>query len=183
MVARAVPSRKAEFAGGRAAARAALAKLGEMPLPIPVGEGRAPVWPKGFVGSITHTADMCLAMVGHDKTFQSLGIDLDLDRPLPADIISEVVLTAELRAAGDPEQVARRIFSAKEALFKAQFPQSHAFIGFHAMQCDLHHGRAIFTDHAENVAIPTALRARGLPIRQWRSGGLILSVSAPLIHY
>ena len=176
-IAKAVPSRKAEFAGGRIAARAALDKLGCAPVPIAVGEGRAPVWPKGFTGSITHTDDMCLAIVGRTAQVRSIGINLDRDSPLPADVIREVALSSELPAGGDLALAARRLFSAKEALFKAQYPMTGAFIGFHAMVCDLQSGVARFTDHDENKAIPAWLRQAGLPLHQWVENGLILSVS------
>ena len=181
-IAKAVPSRKAEFAGGRVAARAALAKLGCMALPIPMGPGRAPVWPQGYVGSVTHTDDMCLAIVGRQLDFVTIGVDLDRDAPLPADVISDVVLHGELLDQGDTARQARRIFSAKEALFKAQYPLTESFIGFQAMHCDLAKGRAEFTKHDENVAIPPLLKANGLPIAQWVADGLVLSVSAVTRH-
>ena len=113
-VQRAVPARKAEFAGGRQAARDALAQLGCPPMPILVGEGRAPVWPNGFCGSITHTDGICLAIVGHSRDFRSVGVDLDLDEPLPAELIREVALSAELPVQTDLTLVARRIFSARD---------------------------------------------------------------------
>ena len=54
-VAHAVPKRRTEFRTGRAYARAALAALGCAPAPIPVGESRQPLWPNGFLGSISHS--------------------------------------------------------------------------------------------------------------------------------
>jgi 4'-phosphopantetheinyl transferase EntD len=53
-VARAVPQRRAEFATARHCARNALAELEVAPAPILTGANREPVWPHGFVGSITH---------------------------------------------------------------------------------------------------------------------------------
>ncbi|WP_374216235.1 4'-phosphopantetheinyl transferase, partial [Frankia sp. R82] len=53
-VARAVPSRRAEFVTGRACARLALARLGVAPRPILRGPRGEPTWPRGIVGSITH---------------------------------------------------------------------------------------------------------------------------------
>ena len=53
-IARAIPKRQAEFAAGRRAARAALTTLGHPAQAIPVGDRRAPIWPQGTVGAITH---------------------------------------------------------------------------------------------------------------------------------
>ncbi|WP_352542194.1 hypothetical protein [Mesorhizobium sp. M0018] len=50
----ALPLRGAEFLAGRAMADAALQALGQLTTEIPIGPDRAPVWPKGSVGSITH---------------------------------------------------------------------------------------------------------------------------------
>lgn len=176
-VQRAVPARKAEFAGGRQAARDALAKLGCPPMPILVGEGRAPIWPEGFCGSITHTDGMCLAFAGQSRLFRSIGIDLDLDKPLPADLIREVALSAELPVQTDLTLVARRIFSAKEALFKAQYPLTKAYIGFHAMAYDQPRAVARYTDHPETKAIPPHFKEMNWPVSQWCENGLILSLS------
>lgn len=65
-VASAVTKRREEFAAGRAAARRALAALGVPAAPLPRGERRAAVWPKGFVGSITHCAGFCAAAAASD---------------------------------------------------------------------------------------------------------------------
>src|SRR5262249_41084450 len=62
-VSRAVPSRRREFALGRWCARRALGGLGIAPQSIPVGEGRAPTWPHGVVGSITHCREFVAAAV------------------------------------------------------------------------------------------------------------------------
>lgn len=56
IIARAVPRRRREFAAGRWCARAALAQLGEPPVPILRGPQNEPQWPAGIAGSITHCA-------------------------------------------------------------------------------------------------------------------------------
>ena len=177
-IARAVAARRAEFAGGRHAARAALAKLGMPPAPIPVGPGRAPVWPAGVVGSLTHTRDLCLAVCATTDLFVTLGIDLEPDHPLDTDLVAEIALPGELFAQGGLANAPRRLFSAKEALFKAQFPLTGAIMGFQAMRCDMAAGQAEFTDHPDTAPVPPGLRARGLPVRQWCADGVILSLSA-----
>ena len=49
-------ARKLEFNMGRAYARSALSKLGVHDADLPMGGDRAPVWPEGLTGSITHAA-------------------------------------------------------------------------------------------------------------------------------
>ena len=130
-VIRAVPARRAEFAGGRAAARAAIASLGLDPVPIPMGPDRAPRWPVGLVGSIAHDRGLCLAAVGRRSEVAALGIDLEPAAPLDPALADEIASTAEQDAAGDAGPLAlRRIFSAKEAVYKAQYPLSGLVLEF-----------------------------------------------------
>jgi hypothetical protein len=63
LMASAVPRRRAEFAAGRACARAALRRLGINGWPLLVGSKREPLWPAGVVGSITHTDGLVAAAV------------------------------------------------------------------------------------------------------------------------
>jgi len=145
---RATPARQAEFAAGRAAAREALRAVGLVPFAIPMGADRAPVWPVGVVGSITHHEGRCLAVAARRGALAGLGIDLEPLDPLPADLLPEITTGAE-RAwlSTQPEDLrgvlARVIFSAKEASYKALYPQLRAVVGFDAMDIrpDLPAGR------------------------------------------
>ena len=82
-VARAVPKRVAEFAAGRRAARRALDSIGREAVDLPAGPNRAPVWPEGVTGSITHDGDLALAAVALLGEVRSLGLDLTEAAPLP----------------------------------------------------------------------------------------------------
>src|SRR5215469_16812348 len=62
IVARAVEKRRAEFATGRACAHAALDAWGAPDAPLLPGPDRAPLWPDGFVGSISHARGACAAV-------------------------------------------------------------------------------------------------------------------------
>ena len=65
-IARAVPTRRREFATGRWCARRALHDLGLPPAPIIPGERGAPGWPPGVVGTITHCPGYRGAAVARD---------------------------------------------------------------------------------------------------------------------
>ncbi|WP_226344331.1 4'-phosphopantetheinyl transferase family protein [Agilicoccus flavus] len=126
-VAGAAPTRVREFATGRACARGALADLGVTPGPVPVGPDRAPRWPPGFVGSITHCAGFWAAAVASTAVLSRLGVDAEVHAPLEPDVADLVIAPGEReRVAGLPPGWAVAwdtvLFSAKEAVFKATFP-------------------------------------------------------------
>ena len=130
-VARAVTSRRLEFARGRACARAALAALGRDPVAVPVGPDREPLWPEGVVGSITHAGERVAAVVAPASGLAGIGIDVEARRPLTAEVRAKVVLPEDRVAVGDAGPLV--VFSAKEAVFKALFPTTRVWMGFDAV--------------------------------------------------
>src|SRR4051812_41020395 len=79
---KAVARRRAEFLAGRYAAAMALEALG-CPSPWEVGrrEDRAPSWPAGFVGSITHGGGLVAAALARSDDCAGIGIDVELVVP------------------------------------------------------------------------------------------------------
>jgi 4'-phosphopantetheinyl transferase EntD len=132
-VAGAVPARRAEFAAGRAAARNALAALGVGPVPLPVGDRRMPVWPRGVVGSITHCAGLVAAAVAWADDLVALGIDAEPAAPLEPDVLAVVATPAE-RAALDGELAGTVVFCAKEAFYKCWSALDGAVLEFHDVE-------------------------------------------------
>ncbi len=126
-----VPKRIAEFRAGRVAARLALAELGLPDRPIPAAPDRAPIWPQGLQGSISHSDSLCLAVVGRCR---GIGADLEEATPLD-DALRESVLRPE--EAGASALEAKLIFSAKEAAYKAQYPLSRQLFDFHMLSVTL----------------------------------------------
>lgn len=138
-MARAIPSRQAEYAAGRSAARAAMQMLGLTLADIPTGPDRAPVWPSGIVGSISHTRGLCVAMVARAGAIRGIGVDLELSDPLPADLWPEVLTIAERADLdrlpdADRGRTAKLIFSAKECTYKCIYPQIQTVLGFWEME-------------------------------------------------
>ncbi len=132
----AVPARLAEFAAGRQAARTALSALGLPPVALPMGPDRAPVWPDGIAGSIAHAAGLAVAVA---RRGAPLGVDVEHDSPMPDDLWPTLT-SPEERAAfppGEPGRQVRRVFAAKEALFKAQAQGARAMFGFDAVRVTL----------------------------------------------
>ena len=124
-----VAKRQSEFLAGRLCARQALQQLTGAPTVPAVGGDRAPCWPSGVVGSISHGDGWAGAVVGRQADWRGLGLDLErLLSPARAQRLQASILTpAELqRLAQLPvEQQAWRVsltFSLKESLFKALYP-------------------------------------------------------------
>ena len=142
--------RRREFAAGRRAARAALREIGAAPAAIPLRADRAPGWPVGLIGGISHSATCCLAAVAFRRSLTSLGLDLEPDGDLPAPLW-EIILTPceRRRLEGTPPDVARRlaklVFSAKEAVYKCQHPLTGLLLDFHDVEIDLDLERGAFS--------------------------------------
>lgn len=133
------PARAREFGAGRAAARSAMEALGHVPRPVLQGPDRAPIWPLGLTGSITHTDGDCLAIVTDAPDIRALGIDLEPATPLEPALWPEICTMAEMRwlASLGPSQrgnFAKLIFCIKEASYKAQYQVSRQVFGFHTLE-------------------------------------------------
>lgn len=171
----AVPARLAEFSAGRHAARAALHALGLPPVAIPMAADRAPVWPEGVAGSITHTRRACLAAA---RRGGGLGIDLEEDEDLPEDLWDTVLLPEErdwARGQQVPGQAAKLAFSAKEAAYKAQYARSRALFGFDVLALEIAGDR--FTASFRAPVPPFAMGDR-LQGRWGRAAGHVLTIVA-----
>ena len=167
----AVPSRRAEFAAGRAAARMALAAFGHAAVAIPAGRDRAPVWPQGIAGSISHGAGYAVAAV---HAGGPLGVDVEAADAVDADLWSVICATDELDALprADRAQAVARIFSAKESVFKAQYALTGAVIGFDAVSVRLDGDR--FTARFRQPVGPFAA-GHEMPGRSAHLGGVIVT--------
>lgn len=126
---RAVASRKREFRRGRACARQALGLLGLPRIEVPVGPDREPLWPPGYVGSITHCEGFVGAVASPTSVCSALGFDAEPARSLPPEVCKLVLSVGEMEqtAAASSELV---FFSAKEAIHKALFPTTRIWMDF-----------------------------------------------------
>lgn len=122
-LAHASPERLAEFRTARSCAREALRALGEPVTSIPVGVDRAPVWPAGIVGSITHCVGYRAAVVAKREHVLAVGVDAEPDAPLPPGVAEGTLTageTAATRCLSAGTNWDRLLFSAKESVFKLQ---------------------------------------------------------------
>ncbi|WP_299774365.1 4'-phosphopantetheinyl transferase [uncultured Tateyamaria sp.] len=126
---RMIDKRLREFAAGRAAARRAMQAIDWPPMPVPMRPDRSPCWPAGVEGSISHCNSAAIAVVARSGTIRALGVDMEEAEPLDTDLW-DTVLTPDERDRTDNGLTAKRIFCAKEAVYKAQFPITGQLLGF-----------------------------------------------------
>ncbi|WP_374222863.1 4'-phosphopantetheinyl transferase [Williamsia sp. CHRR-6] len=184
LVARAVDKRRREVTTARGLARRALADLGVgEQIPILRGEKGQPLWPRGVVGSMTHTDGYRAAVVAYALQWRSVGIDAEVHDALPEGVLDHISLPAERDVlATRPAGISwdRLLFSAKEATYKAWFPITERWLGF----SDAH---ITFEQHTEDsgvfhseILVDGAAVDGGAPIRtldgRWRVGrGLVVT--------
>lgn len=135
-IGKAVLKRAQEFAAGRLCARALLAEFGVHDFPVTVADDRQPVWPEKLVGSITHTAGLCAAVVAERTRLRAVGLDSEVAGSVKVELWPSICTSFEiewLRSLPESEQAiaATLIFSAKEAFYKCQYSLLRERLGFH----------------------------------------------------
>jgi len=179
LVAGAAPKRQREFLSGRAAARAALARLGVAAHDLLSGGAREPLWPQHLTGSISHTDEFCLVAVAPRARCAGLGLDCEPDEDLAEPLWQRVCTPAERawlreQPAEQRGRRARLLFCAKEAAYKYQQPLTRSFLGFQELSVSFGAPAESFALHP---AAPGPLQeARG----QWRrAAGLLVCLVLP----
>jgi enterobactin synthetase component D len=132
----ATQKRQREFLAGRWCAKQALQGLGAGSTHVAMAEDRAPIWPDGVVGSITHTGDFAAVAVAWAADIAGLGIDSEhiIDASAAGDIaeicmVNEATLFKPAHGRSFCE-FCTFVFSAKEAVFKCLFPLTRKFLEF-----------------------------------------------------
>jgi 4'-phosphopantetheinyl transferase EntD len=127
---------------------------------IPAAQWRAPVWPKGFVGSISHTDGCHAAAVARRGELIALGIDVEAERELRDGVVNRIVSRREqarLAEHQDDWQVmVPVVFSAKESLFKMYHPRVRSWLDFLDAEVDIDPGAGtlwarITADHRPGI--------------------------------
>lgn len=143
-----------------------------------MGAHGEPLWPKGAVGSITHTTEVCAAAVGRACEYAGVGIDVEQASPLEAAVADRVALPEEQCGLPNmaPLLAARLIFSAKESFYKCQFYLTGSRLDFFDVRIDLTAAGHFFAE----LLVDTPTLARGLRVRgQWRQrDGFLLTALA-----
>jgi 4'-phosphopantetheinyl transferase EntD len=144
----AVYKRKQEFAAGRSCARLALSALGCSPAPLRAGPDRAPVWPKGVTGSISHTTGYCIAAVARKSSYPAIGVDAECIGRVTEDLWHSLFVDDELlwlyrQPESERAESATILFGAKESFYKLQYSLTQAWLGFKDVCVSVDAGRFV----------------------------------------
>lgn len=135
LVAGAVDKRQREVATGRRLAHALLEQLGVAEAPLLRGADRAPLWPTGVTGTITHSRELCVVAVADAREQRALGVDHEPATPLQPKLWRVVLRPDEktwIESLPENQRglTAKLVFSAKECLYKTIAAQLGEIIGF-----------------------------------------------------
>lgn len=165
-IARAIPRRQREYAAGRNAARLAMADIGWPAAALPSAPDRSPIWPLGVVGSIAHTHSACVAVVTQQTNMAAIGIDLEDDQPIEPELWQTICTPDELAfLLTQPTQrrgvLVRRLFAAKEAVYKCQFPLTKRMLDFQEVQVVFDPDRMPSRFQAVVQGLPATIKLKG----------------------
>lgn len=147
---KAVQKRRDEFLLGRAAACSALKQLGfASPPPVLKGRNREPIWPDGYIGTITHSNGVAVAAACARSYADGIGIDIEtLEKNVSTGVFKLTCTEKELELihsdSSKNQTMFKRIFSAKEAGFKAFFRHAQAYIDYREAELSWDSGTSSF---------------------------------------
>ncbi len=140
------PQRKSEYASGRRVAHAALKLLAGEPQAV-TRNGRLPVWPAGYCGSISHSREIAVALVASTGDCRGVGLDVVKKNAVSTKVGIRIMLTEEVRLSWGFTDTDWRaiVFSAKESVFKAVHPVIGEFLGFRDVEIKMNESERSFT--------------------------------------
>lgn len=148
LVEKAGVQRQSHFSTGRHCAREALADFGANDAEILMGEVKEPLWPAGFIGSISHSKKLTGAIVARAGDIAAIGLDIETIGGVNRDMWDMLFVDTEqtfLDTLDDAKQAlfATLMFSFKEAFYKLQYPLTKQYLDF--KEADLRYAGGIFT--------------------------------------
>ena len=87
-------------------------------------------WPPGLVGSLTDKGTVVLGVIVDIASVSMIGIDLERMDRSDLGAIEPLIAPEGLPSGMDPPLARLLVFSAKEAVFKAQYPTTHQPLDF-----------------------------------------------------
>ena len=124
-----------DFSTGRYCARKALAAIGHENAEILIGNDKQPIWPKGYVGSISHSGKLVGAVAAKASNVKSIGLDIETIAKIKPAMWRLLYTEAETEFFNTftGEELAyytTLLFSFKEAFYKLQHPLTNTFLNF-----------------------------------------------------
>src|SRR5687767_14664223 len=172
LIERTIEKRQRTFRAGRVLARQALLRFGVPPAPIPALD-RRPVWPAGYVGTISHTDECCAVAVARAGEIVGVGVDVEVDGAASEGVLRHIATEEELawlRTGAEPRIWGTLLFSAKEAFYKSLAAIHPHFVGFHDVRIEIETEKGTFRVMPLHDAVRSAVA--GLDVRgTWRREG------------
>ncbi|WP_082456421.1 4'-phosphopantetheinyl transferase family protein [Novosphingobium sp. Leaf2] len=114
-----------------------------VPTDICKNQSGAPIWPKGFVGSLSHDEDFAAAAISSQTDFKSIGIDVEPPTPLPQELIDIVATPQETSQASNLGVPVKLIFCIKEAVYKCTNVLDSVYLDYHDVDVNLANNYAL----------------------------------------
>jgi 4'-phosphopantetheinyl transferase EntD len=143
--------RRRELIAGRTAMHA----LVDLAHPVLANDRGAPIVPAGMTGSISHKLARAAALVG-DAAHGHVGVDLERRAPTKLDIARRILTPRERRVAGAE---LLRVFSIKEAIYKAIDPIVRRYVGFQEVELVVREDGAVDVTVVDASRLPVAIEA------------------------
>jgi len=103
----------------RVAARALFARVGLNGVELPRIANRAPKWPSGWTGALSHCGRTGAAAISPARSSQGIGIDIEAFTDIDDATLAVFANAAEREMCGDDRMRRLAIFCGKEAAYKA----------------------------------------------------------------
>lgn len=167
-----------QFCGGRSLARRLLAAAGGPVVPIGRHETGAPLWPRGYTGSISHSGPMVAVAVGSTQNWAGIGLDIEECGRLESEVWPLLFTPAERAtlAEGDADFLSTAFFACKEAFLKLPSPRPGLVNDLHDVAVRCRNGQFILegTDRTFRRHFGRSL----LPVTVTRQGRFVLAMIA-----
>jgi 4'-phosphopantetheinyl transferase EntD len=121
----------------RIVARQLMSQFGIEPQAIYKSTTGAPVWPRGFAGSLAHDDRVAIAALTLKARFQSIGIDIEPAEPIDPSLLDIIAMPDERAEALAEPCRGRLLFAIKEAVYKAINPLEGRFLDHHDVEVNL----------------------------------------------
>jgi 4'-phosphopantetheinyl transferase EntD len=132
-----------------------------------MAKDRAPLWPEGVIGSLSHCGGYCAAAVARKGSIVGLGIDVETVEPLEPGLLSMICTDSEMAwlaesTADARGELAKLIFSVKESVFKCVHPPTGVFLDFHDCEIRVDEAPGTFSASLRSSQLPQAWKGRRL---------------------
>jgi len=180
----AIEKRRLEYATGRQLAHALFEEFASAGHalssgPLLAGSDRAPLWPAGLAGTITHTRGLCAAAVALASDLPSLGLDVEVTAPLKEKLWPSILTISEralLMGIGSRGALLSKVyFSAKESVYKTVSKQAGRVLEFQEVELSVSLVKGTFTARFLDAALAAQLPAVG---GKWRVQRDFIATSA-----